>query len=50
MRPIGLAGLAATQSEMVLGGVVFIVLFCAWVVVPALIKKRHAAKLEEVGE
>jgi len=36
--------------EMVLGGIAFIVLFSAWVVLPVFIKKRHASKLEEVGE
>ncbi len=36
--------------EIVLGGVAFVVLFSAWVVLPAIIKKRHASKLEEAGE
>ncbi len=36
--------------EMVLGGIAFIVLFSAWVVVPAIIKKRHASKIDEIIE
>lgn len=33
--------------EIILGGVAFVVLFSAWVIVPVFIKKRHAARVEE---
>ena len=33
--------------EIVFGGVAFAALFAAWVVVPSIIKKRHAVKTEE---
>ena len=33
--------------EMVFGIIAFVVLFAAWVVVPTVIKKRHAAVEEE---
>ena len=35
--------------EMILGGVAFVVLFTGWVVVPTIVKKRHAVKAEEEG-
>ena len=35
------------QMEIILGGVAFVVLFSAWVIVPVFIKKRHTAELEE---
>jgi hypothetical protein len=33
--------------EIVFGGIAFVVLFAAWVVVPTIVKKRHAVKVEE---
>jgi hypothetical protein len=33
--------------EVILGAVAFVVLFAAWVIVPTILKKRHAAKAEE---
>ena len=33
--------------EMIFGIVAFVVLFAAWVVVPTIVKKRHAVKAEE---
>jgi hypothetical protein len=33
--------------EIIFGGVAFAVLFAAWVVVPTIVKKRHAEKLDE---
>ena len=33
--------------EMVFGVIAFVGLFSAWVVVPTIVKKRHAAKAEE---
>lgn len=33
--------------EIILGIVAFVVLFGAWVVVPTILKKRHAARAEE---
>jgi len=30
--------------EMIFGGVVFVVLFAGWVIVPTIVKKRHALK------
>jgi hypothetical protein len=33
--------------EVILGIVAFVVLFAAWVIVPTILKKRHAAKAEE---
>ena len=38
--------------EIIFGGVAFAVLFAGWVVVPTIVKKRHALKAnnEEVGE
>jgi hypothetical protein len=33
--------------EVILGIVAFVVLFAAWVIVPTILKKRHAAKVEE---
>ncbi len=35
------------QMEIILGGAAFVVLFSVWVIVPAFIKKRHEAKVEE---
>lgn len=35
--------------EAIFGGVAFTVLFSAWVIVPTIIKKRHAGKAEEEG-
>jgi hypothetical protein len=36
-----------TKMEIVFGGVAFVVLFAAWVIVPSIVKKRHAVKSEE---
>jgi hypothetical protein len=33
--------------EIVFGGLAFVVLFAAWVVLPSILKKRHAVKVEE---
>jgi hypothetical protein len=33
--------------EIVFGGVAFAALFAAWVVLPSIIRKRHAVKAEE---
>jgi xanthine/uracil permease len=33
--------------EMIFGIVAFVVLFAAWVVVPTIVKKRHAVKAED---
>jgi hypothetical protein len=33
--------------QVILGIVAFVVLFAAWVIVPTMLKKRHAAKAEE---
>ena len=33
--------------EMVFGGIAFVVLFAVWVVVPTIVKKRHAMKANE---
>lgn len=30
--------------EIVFGGVAFVVLFTAWVVIPTIVKKRHSVK------
>ena len=35
--------------EAILGGAAFVVLFASWVVVPTIVKKRHAVKAEEEG-
>lgn len=35
--------------EIIFGIVAFVVLFAAWVVVPTIVKKRHALKAEEEG-
>ena len=32
--------------EMIFGAISFIVLFAAWVVVPTIVKKRHASQEE----
>ncbi len=36
--------------DIILGGAAFVVLFSAWVIVPAFIKKRHEARVEETIE
>ena len=38
--------------EMIFAGVAFSVLFAGWVVVPTIVKKRHALKVsnEEINE
>ena len=33
--------------EMIFGIVAFVVLFAAWVVVPTIVKRRHALKANE---
>lgn len=33
--------------EIVFGGIAFVVLFAAWVVIPTIVKKRHAVEAEE---
>ncbi len=33
--------------EIIFAGVAFVVLFASWVVVPTMIKKRHAARANE---
>ena len=33
--------------EMIFGAIAFAGLFSAWVVVPTIVKKRHAVKAEE---
>ena len=33
--------------EIVFGGIAFVVLFAAWVIIPTIVKKRHAVKVEE---
>jgi hypothetical protein len=33
--------------EMIFGIVAFVVLFATWVIVPSIIKKRHAARAGE---
>ena len=33
--------------EIVFGGIAFVVLFAAWVIVPTIVKKRHAVKAQE---
>lgn len=39
------------EMEIIFGGIAFVVLFAAWVVIPSLVKKRHAVKAnEEVAE
>lgn len=35
--------------ELIFGAVAFVVLFAAWVIVPTIVKKRHAMKAEEDG-
>jgi hypothetical protein len=35
--------------ELIFGVVAFVVLFTAWVIVPTIVKKRHAMKAEEEG-
>jgi len=32
--------------EMVFGGVAFVALFAGWVIVPSMLKKRHALKAD----
>lgn len=36
--------------EIVFGAVAFVVLFAAWVVIPTIVKKRHAVEMVEVEE
>jgi hypothetical protein len=36
--------------EMAFAGVAFVGLFCLWVIVPGILKKRHAAKEEATEE
>ncbi len=33
--------------EIVFGVIAFVVLFAAWVIVPTVVKKRHAVRTEE---
>ena len=33
--------------EAIFGVIAFVVLFAAWVIVPSIVKKRHALKAEE---
>lgn len=33
--------------EMIFGGIAFVVLFAAWVVIPSVLKKRHALRSNE---
>lgn len=33
--------------EAIFGVVAFVVLFAAWVIIPSIVKKRHALKAEE---
>jgi hypothetical protein len=35
------------EVEIVFGGIAFVVLFAAWVIIPTIVKKRHAVKVEE---
>jgi hypothetical protein len=35
--------------EMIFGVVAFVLLFAAWVIVPTIVKKRHAMRAEEEG-
>jgi hypothetical protein len=36
--------------EMYVAGIAFAVLFCLWVILPGVLKKRHAGKNEPVAE
>jgi len=36
--------------EIYIAGIAFAVLFCLWVILPGVLKKRHAAKNEPVNE
>jgi hypothetical protein len=36
--------------EIAFAGVAFVVLFCLWVILPGVLKKRHAAKNEAATE
>jgi hypothetical protein len=36
--------------EMYVAGIAFAVLFCIWVILPGILKKRHAAKNEAIAE
>ena len=43
------------EMEIVFGGIAFVVLFAAWVIIPTIVKKRHAVEAaveaeEEVTE
>lgn len=33
--------------EAIFGAIAFVVLFAAWVIIPSIVKKRHAVKAEE---
>lgn len=35
--------------EIIFGLIAFILLFAAWVIVPTIVKKRHAIKSDEIG-
>ena len=30
--------------EMIFGGIAFVILFAGWVIIPTVVKKRHALK------
>ena len=34
------------KMEIVFGGIAFVVLFAGWVIVPTVLKKRHAVKVD----
>ena len=36
--------------EIIFAGIAFVGLFCAWVIVPSILKKRHAGRNEEATE
>ena len=36
--------------EMYIAGIAFAVLFCLWVILPGILKKRHAAKNDTITE
>ncbi len=43
------------EMEIVFGGIAFVVLFAAWVIIPTIVKKRHTVEAavkaeEEVAE
>ena len=35
------------EMEMIFGVIAFIALFAAWVIIPTIVKRRHALKVEE---